>query len=270
MILLLGGTGESRYLAELLSGQGFDVCLSVFSQAGLEGLPPQLPYRVRCGGLDAAGFGEIFKINAVRAVVDAGHPFATDLHQVAREACQTAGVKYLRYARRETPIVETQGLFRAANYLEAVGLAFACHGNVFLTIGSRNAPPFIREGLRLGRRVIARILPEESSIRECLGAGLGMGDIIAAKGPFSFDFNAAVFKEYAAGVIVSKEAGFGSGQEEKLAAARNLGLPVVLITRPAEALDAVQTPEQLIAQLAIECNIGESPSSGVKTINGCE
>ena len=259
MILLLGGTVESRELAGFLSEQGLDVCLSVFSQAGLEGLPDEPPYRVRRGGLDEDGFRDFFKANAIQVVVDAGHPFATELHQVARQACQAAEIKYLRYARRETPIVATNEILRAANYAEALALSFACTGNIFLTIGSRNAAPFVKEGLRRQRRVVARILPEEASLRECLGAGLGMGDIIAAKGPFSYEFNLAVFKEFAAGVIVSKEAGFGSGQEEKLAAAKQLGLPVVLITRPPEMVDSVQTQVELMAQLGACCAEPKAP-----------
>ena len=250
MILLLGGTAEGREAADMLAAQGFTLCLSVFGSAGIEALPAAPPYLVRQGALDSQGFAAFFATHPVQAVVDAGHPFAQDLHRVAREACRRAGVPYLRLAREQVPWTDGDGIIPVADYPTAVSRCLELPGNIFLTIGSRHAAPFIRAGQARGRRVIARILPEASSLAEVTAAGLGLEDILAAKGPFSREFNLAAFRHFAAGVVVAKEAGVGSGQEEKLQAAATLALPVVLIRRPKEDAAAVTTLAELLTRLA--------------------
>ncbi|MBR6267087.1 MAG: precorrin-6A/cobalt-precorrin-6A reductase, partial [Selenomonadaceae bacterium] len=66
----------------------------------------------------------------------------------------------------------------------------------------------------------------------CEKLGFTPKQIIAMQGPFSQTLNEAMFKQYDAQVIVTKNSGTIGGADTKFAAAEALGLPIVLIDRP--------------------------------------
>lgn len=69
-------------------------------------------------------------------------------------------------------------------------------------------------------------------LAECRRLGFSPGDIVAMQGPFSRELNEALFREYAADVVVSKNSGRQGGADAKFAAAVSLGLHLVVIDRP--------------------------------------
>ncbi|MDF2635993.1 MAG: precorrin-6x reductase, partial [Pelosinus sp.] len=77
-----------------------------------------------------------------------------------------------------------------------------------------------------------RVLPEPSVLVECLDLGFKPQDIVAMQGPFSHNLNVALFQEYRAEVIVTKNSGQIGGSDMKITAAMSLNLPLVIIDRP--------------------------------------
>ena len=67
--------------------------------------------------------------------------------------------------------------------------------------------------------------------------GLSPKQIVAMQGPFSQALNREMFRQYRADVIVTKNSGAIGGTDTKIAAAVELGLPVVVIDRPVLAYD---------------------------------
>ena len=110
---------------------------------------------------------------------------------------------------------------------------------VFLTTGSRNLKAFTTSEDLKGRTVIARILPTAKVLAECEELGLTPKEIVALQGPFSEELNIALYRQYGADVVVTKNSGEIGGTDTKLTAAKKLGLPVVMIDRPKLDYDVI-------------------------------
>jgi precorrin-6A/cobalt-precorrin-6A reductase len=232
VILVLAGTRDGRELAADLARQGWPVSIAVVSDYGRK-LAAQDGLTVHTGCRDTAGLVALLRTEGVRAVVDASHPYAAAVSRNVQEACAALGLPYLRYERPPAPLPEYDKLYRAADAATAARLAAGLGKVVFLATGSRTLAVFKNEPLLAGHRLIARVLPEPEVLAVCRRLGFAPGDIVALQGPFSHQLNAALFREYAADVIVTKNSGLVGGTDSKLSAARELGLPVVVIDRPA-------------------------------------
>jgi precorrin-6A/cobalt-precorrin-6A reductase len=64
-------------------------------------------------------------------------------------------------------------------------------------------------------------------------------EIIAMQGPFSYELNKALLIDYRASVLVTKESGPVGGTDNKIKAALDLGIPVILMERPVAAYPIV-------------------------------
>lgn len=232
MIVVLAGTRDGRELAAFLARQGWPVSIAVVSDYGRK-LAAQDGLTVHTGGRDTVGFVALLRSEGARALIDASHPYAATASRNAQAACEALDLPYLRYERPPAPLPAYDKLHRAADAVQAARLAADLGKVIFLATGSRTLAAFKNEPLLAGRRLIARVLPEPEVLTVCRRLGFAPADIIALQGPFSHQLNLALFREYAADVIVTKNSGLVGGTDSKLSAARELGLPVVVIDRPA-------------------------------------
>lgn len=223
-LLILGGTGEAVALARALAAE-FGGALSVTSSlAGRTKAPTLPPGEVRIGGYGGPeGLAEYLRAEDFDAVIDATHPFATRMTANAVAACAVAEKPRLRLDRRAwAPVpgdrwTEVPDIAAAAAALPGLG------GRAFLTVGSSELRPFTDiPGIRVWARMIEPPAPEE------LPAGFA---VIEARGPFSQDAEEALMREHGIDVLVTKNSG-GKAAAPKLAAARALGIPVVMVARP--------------------------------------
>jgi precorrin-6A/cobalt-precorrin-6A reductase len=219
-LLILGGTAEGAALAEALTGP-----LRVTTAlAGRTVDPAPVPGTVRIGGFGGAdGLAAWLDANTVDLVVDATHPFAATISANAALACAHAQVPRLRLQRpawerhRDDRWIEVEDVAGAASALAQRG------GRAFVTIGVQGLAGFAGlENLWLLIRLIARpsALP-----------ALGSHEIILGRGPFTVADEAALLRQHAISVLVTKASG-GASTEAKLIAARAAGLPVIMIRRP--------------------------------------
>ena len=231
MILVLAGTKDGRDLIDLLDSSGYKVMASIFSDYGRQLI--QLDHiLIHVGPLDTAGLVNLIAINNISIVVDASHPYAVNVSQNAMLACQTTSIHYLRYERPSVAMPVYEGLHVVHNYNQAIQVASSLGNVIFLTTGSRHLKLFKDATCLQDHRLIARVLPEPSVLQECLDLGFTPKDVVAVQGPFSHDLNIALFKEYKAEVIVTKNSGQVGGSDTKMTAAMALGLPLVVIDRP--------------------------------------
>jgi precorrin-6A/cobalt-precorrin-6A reductase len=234
MIVLLGGTSESAFLAAALVSAGHSVLVSTATDAPLK-LPDHPLISRRCGRLDAVGLIALLRDLRVKALVDATHPYATEAQTNAREAARAASIPYFRWQRAESVLGNTDRVVVVANHDEAARLAFSYGCTVLLTIGSRNLAPYAREAARTGIGMAARVLPLPESLEACHRAGLPEAAILAARGPFSIEENRSAIRRTGAGVLVMKDGGFEGGVPSRMEAARLEGCRVVLVRRPPSA-----------------------------------
>jgi precorrin-6A/cobalt-precorrin-6A reductase len=219
-ILLLGGTGEARELAQALAdlGPGLHVVSSLAGRTTDAVLPAGEVRQGGFGGVD--GLVRWIRDHAVDAVIDATHPFAAVMTEHAVAAARETGVPLL--VLRRPGWAESQGdewhwvssAVAAAKVLPAVG------SRVFLTIGRQGLSAFADTGLWILARCVE---PPEPLPTWCT--------IILDRGPYDLDGELALLREHRIDVVVTKDS--GSVQTvAKLDAARQLGVPVVVIRRP--------------------------------------
>jgi len=217
-VLLLGGTAEARRLVEVLTADGVDV---VSSPAGGSADPVPPPGEVRIGGSGGAEeLADWLRAHPVRALVDATHPFAAAVTVHAARAAAVTGTPVLRLQRpgwRERPGDD----WRRVDSLEAAAEAVAGFAHVFLTTGRTGLGAFAG----LAQEVLVRAVdPPEAPLPP-------RTTVVLERGPFTVDDELALMREHGVDVVVTKDSG-SSLAEAKLTAARELGIPVVLVRRP--------------------------------------
>lgn len=238
MIFIAAGTQDGRELAGRLLKIGHPVIASVVSSYG-EKLLKQYPgLIINDKPLDEEGLIEYLSENQVGLFVDASHPYAANVSQNAMNACRRLSIPYIRYERQGVPVAYKK-VYAVTNYEEAAKKAGELGRNVFLTTGSRNVRAFITSPDLRDHEIVVRILPTADVLKEMESLGLTPKNIIALQGPFSTELNIALYKQYRADVIVTKNSGEIGGTDTKLEAAMALGLPVVMVDRPRIEYDKV-------------------------------
>lgn len=124
-------------------------------------------------------------------------------------------------------------VYGAADAHEAAALIREIPGNILLTTGANTVRIYAQEIPDFNERCYIRVLDTELSRAGCRDAGVPKAHVIAANPPFSCDDNVKLIEHYSIKALVSKDSGAAGGLPEKLAAAGQTGIPVILIRRPA-------------------------------------
>ena len=220
-ILILGGTSDACLLASELIAAGYEV---VSSLAGVTKSPVLPKGEVRVGGFGGEeGLYTYLKDGRFAAVADATHPFATQISLHGFSAAARAGITYLRFEREPWVPVLGDRWTSVPNIKGAVD-ALPSQARVMLTIGRKEIVPFI---LRADISGVARMI-EKSPLPMPPN-----WQLILARPPFSFEVEHDLLIANRITHLVAKNAG-GVQTEAKLLAARVLGLPVIMIARPAK------------------------------------
>lgn len=232
-VLILAGTAEARALAALLAGEpGLAVTAAL---AGRTEAPATHAVPVRRGGFGgAAGLAAHLRAERVEILVDATHPFAARMGAQAAEAAAATGCALLRLERpgwRPGP----GDRWQTVPDLAAAAAALPGGAHAFLATGPGGLAPFLeRRDLALTLRAVAP--PEPMPPHPALGVVTGLP-------PDDPEAEAALFRRLGVTHLVAKNA--GGPAAAKLAAARALALPVVMVARPSRpaVADTVATPE---------------------------
>ncbi|MCI4665391.1 MAG: cobalt-precorrin-6A reductase [Neomegalonema sp.] len=217
-LLLLGGTREARQLATELSGRPqLDVIYSLVG-ATTPHAPPGA--RLRVGGFGGAdGLAEFLRVEAVDVVVNATHPFAARISANAARAAKRAGVDAVRLLR--PPWFPAPGdQWRTALDLDAAATVAPSGARVFLALGRRGAAAF---AARSDLWRIARVAEA--------GPPLAGVDRLEIGPPGDLAQEIDLFQRLRVDLLVVRNSG-GSAGYEKLAAARKLDVPVLMVARP--------------------------------------
>ncbi len=178
---------------------------------------------MRVGGFGGAdGLAKYLKTEAIDLLVNATHPFAAEISRNALDAHHRTGVPLLRLMR---PPWERQAGDHWVMVADAKDAAAQCRqrgGNIFLTVGSRELGAF-RDIPRA--RFLARAIatPDPSPLPGCA--------FIEARGPFDLGSELDLMRQFKVDLLVAKSSG-GEATRAKIDAARELGLPVLMIERP--------------------------------------
>lgn len=228
-VLLLGGTTEASMLAELLaSDPRFEATLSL---AGVTRMPvlPRIAHRIGgFGGID--GLSGWLRSEAVDALVDATHPYAVQMSRHAAVAATLAGIPHLRIDRPAWMAGPGDRWTRVRDAGEAAAGLGAKPRRVLLTLGSKGLAPF--RGVPMHHYVIRCIDAPDPSLLPL------DHHLLLARGPFTLQSEIALLDDQRIDLLVSKNSG-GGATAPKLEAARNAGIPVLMIDRPPSPPDGL-------------------------------
>lgn len=220
-VLLLGGTMEATALAHHLQARGVPATISF---AGRVARPKRQALPMRVGGFGGVdGLLGYIKAQAITHVVDATHPFAAQMSHNAAQACAHAQVPLVALTRPAwTPQPGDQ--WRDVTSIEgAVAALTGPPHRVMLAIGRMHIDAFAAQPIH--HYLLRLIDPPQNPVP------LPHHDIVIDRGPFGFESDLALMKDRAITLVVSKNSG-GDGAYGKIAAARALGCPVIMIQRP--------------------------------------
>lgn len=232
-LLIFGGTTEGRVLAEKAGALGAEVTVSVATPLGAEELAGLAGVHVLTGRLDQSAMESL--LAGFDRCVDATHPYAKLVTAAVRKACAGTNTPLRRLLRAES---SAEGVVRVPSCAGAAAFLAEQTGNVLLATGSKELAAF---SALAPERLFARVLPTHESISACEALGLPHRNILALQGPFSQKLNEAMLEQYRIAWLVTKDGGGPGGFREKLAAARNTGTCLVLVERPADGGDDLET-----------------------------
>ncbi len=214
-ILILGGTAEARRLADCLGDHAV-----ITSLAGRTRNPAQTAGEMRVGGFGGTdALAAYLREVGIEAVVDATHPFATQISANAVAACVQEHVPRLALVRPPWQ-AEFGDRWTEVTDAEAAAQALGGYAKAFLAVGRQGLAPFAHcRDIAFVVRVVE--LPET--------VPLAHATVVVGRGPFALAAERTLLAEHHIDVVVAKNAG---GDRAKLDAAREGNIPVILIARP--------------------------------------
>lgn len=229
-VLIYAGTTEGRLLAERLADAHVACDVHVATEYGQMVMPKLQGVQVYVGRLDKQAMRELVCNRGYAAVVDATHPYATEVSENIRASLQGLAIPYLRLLRGSQSAEPSQDVRYFADYESCADALRQTSGNILLTTGSKELHRFCqKETLR--ERMYVRVLPGRESIRLCEEAGICGKQILAMQGSFSEEMNLAMIHQFSIRYLVTKESGAHSGFQEKIKAAHQAGITACIIGR---------------------------------------
>lgn len=241
-LLILGGTTEASTLARLLADDSRHQ--ATLSLAGRTTRPRAQPIATRVGGFGGAdGLAQWLASEKIEAVIDATHPYADQISANAVAACEQLGVMLISVVRPPWQALPGDPWQVVGNTESAVSALGTSPRRVFLSLGRQELHFFAAAPQH--HYVARSIDPPDGKLPADL-------EVIQARGPFAKSDERALLLDRRIETIVSKNAG-GSATYAKIEAARELGLPVIMIARPHKPVGhSVTSPEAALDLLSHE------------------
>ena len=246
-ILIYAGTTEGRRLAEFLVKREVSVHVCVATEYGESLLPEGSNITTTHERMDENQMIDFINEYHPSYVVDATHPYAIEVTENLQNACEKAGVPYLRILRdtgaEKSDCIYVDSMEEAIEYLEQTT------GNILATTGSKELAAF-QNLTDYKKRVYARVLSTAKVAHKCEQLGFTGKNLICMQGPFSVEMNYAIMKSYDISYMVTKDSGNIGGFLQKYNAAKKAGVKIIVLGRQKE--ESGYTYEEIIDLLKEE------------------
>ncbi len=221
-LLILAGTTEATALAAACAEQGLHGTVSF---AGRVERPVRQPLPQRVGGFGGVeGLRNYLRAHRITHLIDATHPFAAQMSTHAVAAARAEGVPLIALTRAPWSPQPGDDWHRVPDIEAAVRALATPPRRVMLAVGRMHLDAF---AANTQHTYLLRLVDPPR-------APLPFPDchVEVSRGPFTENDDTALMQAHRIDLVVSKNAG-GTGAYAKIAAARALGLPVLMIDRPA-------------------------------------
>jgi len=251
-IWLIGGTQESALIGRSLAQQSIPCTVTVTTTAARRLYPDCDSLNIWVGQLKEAQIRSFLNQEQVCAILDASHPFAVEISQLAMAIATRHHLPYLRYERPSlSPSTATQRASANAemslplNALDTL-LADAClhHQRILLILGYRRLHQF--QGWHACTTLFARILPSSAALDAAIAAGFTSDRLIALRPPLSPELERALWQHWQITTVITKASGAPGGEDIKRQIAQELGVRLITLARPPVVYPA-QTSELEVA-----------------------
>lgn len=230
-IWLIGGTQESAALAAALAAANIPYVVTVTTEAARSLYPAYPNLSLRVGHLSSETLPGFLKQYSVCGIVDASHPFAIEISQLAIAAATARSLPYLRFERSTASSQLPHPAITQVRTLTQVLCAdWLTEQRVLLTIGYRWLPLF--QAWQSQAILFARILPSAVALETALAAGFTPDRLIALRPPVSLALERALWQHWQISTVVTKASGAAGGEDIKQQLAIELGVQLIVIARP--------------------------------------
>lgn len=218
-----------RDFVKQLLDDGEKVIVSTATSYGASLYKPHENLVVNHGKMDYAQMKDYIQGKKINEIIDITHPYAVHVTENMIKCGKILNIPY-RVVERDSYIKDNgSGSITIVNsYQEACDYLFNQQGNILLAIGSNNLEAFTRLPVE---RMVIRVLPTSQVLIKCEELGFSPKNIIAVQGPFSYEFNKTVYKDYNIKYLVTKDSGKSGGIEEKVQSALDSRVEVIMIKR---------------------------------------
>ncbi|MCG2625765.1 cobalt-precorrin-6A reductase [Bradyrhizobium sp. WYCCWR 13023] len=218
--LILGGIADASLLAAEIARAGID---AVYSYGGRTRAPADQPLPTRIGGFGGvSGLADYIRSERITHVIDATHPFAAEMSRHAIDACAETGTPLIALERASWVKAPGDIWIEVGDVNAAAAALPEAPANVFLAIGRQHIAPFATKPQHA--YTLRFVDPPEAPLPFA-------ADVIVSRGPFTLDGELEMMRTRGIASIVARNSG-GDGARAKIDAARILGLPVIMISRP--------------------------------------
>ncbi|MBH5399757.1 cobalt-precorrin-6A reductase [Bradyrhizobium sp. CNPSo 4010] len=218
--LILGGTADASLLAAEIARAGID---AVYSYGGRTRAPADQPLPTRIGGFGGvSGLADYIRRDGITHVIDATHPFAAEMSRNAVDACTQTDTPLIALERAPWIKASDDTWIEVVDVNAAVAALPDAPANVFLAIGRQHIAPFATKPQHA--YTLRFVDPPDAPLPFA-------ADVIVSRGPFTLHSELAMMRTRGITWIVARNSG-GDGARAKIDAARRLGLPVIMISRP--------------------------------------
>lgn len=228
---IFSGTSDGNDLVEKLQSTQKPLIVSTATDYGKSLISQKLPdVFVMSGSLGEATRLKLLKDSQAQGIVDATHPFASQISQQLIQLAETLEIPYLRFER---PVPDSLGNSIICQTMEeASKKAIQMGKRIFLTTGSKDLSTFLQTSSSQEVDWFVRITPDSEMVQRAVDLGIPHNHICAMQGPFSQEFNELLWKQWAIDCVVTKEAGDSGGFTAKIQAAQTLDIPIIVVQRP--------------------------------------
>lgn len=227
MFWIIGGTSEAAEVERQILDMD-NYVITIATEDGKEFLRGS---RFFVGRMNTDEMKNFCQERGIQCILDLSHPYAQIVSENAKTVAKELKIDYYRYVRPK--VISGEEEIFVEDVEEVCQYIRMLSGTFLFSTGSKNAPEFLK--VRGKNRFIFRVLPSEESIRILREHGVEMKDIIAELGPFSEEQNYLTMKEKEVDYLVTKDSGVIGGADEKIRAARRLGVRTIVIGRREES-----------------------------------
>lgn len=235
-IWLIGGTQESAALARAIAQANLSCTVTITTESARSLYPVSSRLCLQVGRLQAPQLPEFLHQHNIGCILDASHPFAVEISQLAIATASQFQLPYLRYERSRLPAdgldppSASEGSATLPNFAALLATDWLLGQRVLLTIGYRPLALFREWQTR--SMLFARILPSTTALEAAVAAGFTSDRLITLRPPISAELERSLWQQWQISLVVTKASGAAGGEDVKRQVAAELGVKLVRIDRP--------------------------------------